>query len=40
LVQSDGSEATLEAGSAVMADRDLLEQVRQICGTDSVAVVQ
>jgi DNA polymerase III subunit alpha len=40
LVQPDGSEATLEAGSAVMADRDLLEQVRQICGTDSVAVVQ
>jgi DNA polymerase-3 subunit alpha len=40
LVQSDGSEATLEAGSAVMADRELLEQVRQICGTDSVAVVQ
>jgi hypothetical protein len=24
----------------VMADRDLLEQVRAICGTDSVAVVQ
>ena len=40
LVKSDGTEATLEAGSAVMADRDLLEQVRAICGTDSVAVVQ
>ncbi|HXN73104.1 MAG TPA: DNA polymerase III subunit alpha [Candidatus Acidoferrales bacterium] len=40
LVQSDGSEATLEAGSAVMADRELLERVREICGTDSVAVVQ
>jgi DNA polymerase III subunit alpha len=40
LVKPDGSEATLEAGSAVMADRDLLEQVREICGTDSVAVVQ
>jgi DNA polymerase-3 subunit alpha len=40
LVQSDGSEATLEAGSAVMADGELLERVREICGTDSVAVVQ
>jgi len=40
LVKSDGTEATLEAGSAVMADRDLLEQVRAICGADSVAVVQ
>jgi hypothetical protein len=30
----------LEAGSAVMADRELLERVREICGTDSVAVVQ
>jgi DNA polymerase III subunit alpha len=40
LVQSDGSEATLDAGSAVTADRELLERVREICGTDSVAVVQ
>src|SRR6202789_1245705 len=40
LVKSDGTEATLEAGSAVMADRELLERVREICGTDSVAVVQ
>jgi DNA polymerase-3 subunit alpha len=40
LVNSDGTEATLDAASAVQADRDLLERVREICGTDSVAVVQ
>jgi DNA polymerase-3 subunit alpha len=40
LVKDDGTEATLEAGSAVQADVDLLERVREICGTDSVAVVQ
>ena len=40
LVNSDGSEATLDAASAVQADRELLERVRAICGTDSVAVVQ
>ena len=40
LVNSDGTEATLEAGSAVQADRELLERVREICGTDSVAVVE
>jgi len=40
LVNSDGTEATLEAGSAVQADRELLERVREICGIDSVAVVQ
>ena len=40
LVKDDGSEATLEAGSAVQADVELLERVREICGTDSVAVVQ
>jgi DNA polymerase-3 subunit alpha len=40
LVNSDGTEATLEAGSAVQADRELLDRVREICGTDSVAVVQ
>jgi DNA polymerase-3 subunit alpha len=40
LIQDDGSEATIDAGSAVRADRDLLERVRQICGSDSVAVVQ
>jgi DNA polymerase III subunit alpha len=40
LIQEDGSEATIDAGSAVRADRDLVERVRQICGSDSVAVVQ
>ncbi|MGH9691856.1 MAG: DNA polymerase III subunit alpha [Candidatus Acidiferrales bacterium] len=40
LVQDDGTEATLEASSAVRADKELVERVRQICGIDSVAVVQ
>jgi hypothetical protein len=40
LVNSDGTEATMETGSAVQADRELLQRVREICGTDSVAVVQ
>jgi DNA polymerase-3 subunit alpha len=40
LLTSDGTEATLEAASAVLADGELLERVREICGTDSVAVVQ
>ena len=40
LVKDDGTEATLEAGSAVQADVDLVERVREICGRDSVAVVQ
>ena len=40
LVTDDGSEATLEASSAVQADGELLSRVREICGEDSVAVVQ
>jgi DNA polymerase III subunit alpha len=40
LVKDDGTEAILEAGSAVQADVELVERVREICGTDSVAVVQ
>ncbi len=40
LVKDDGTEATLEAGSAVLADPELVERVREICGTDSVALVQ
>jgi DNA polymerase III subunit alpha len=40
LVNSDGTEATLDAASAVQADRELLDRVREICGADSVAVVQ
>jgi len=39
LVQDDGSEATLEASSAVRADKELVERVREICGSGSVAVV-
>ncbi len=40
LVQEDGSEATLEAGSGVQANTELVERVREICGSGSVAVVQ
>ena len=40
LIKDDGSAATLDAGSAVLADRELVERVREICGTDSVALVQ
>jgi DNA polymerase-3 subunit alpha len=40
LVQDDGPEATIDAGSAVRADPELVERVRAICGSDSVAVVQ
>ena len=40
LVKEDGTEATLEAGSAVKADPELIDSVRDICGPDSVAVVQ
>jgi DNA polymerase III subunit alpha len=40
LIRDDGTEATLEAGSAVLADRELVERVREICGTDSVALLQ
>ena len=38
LVRNDGSAATLEASSAVQADHELVERVREICGSDSVAV--
>jgi len=40
LVQDDGTEATIDASRAVQADPELLERVREICGTDSTAVVQ
>jgi DNA polymerase-3 subunit alpha len=40
LVKDDGSEATLEASSAVKADQQLVERVREICGENSVALVQ
>jgi DNA polymerase III subunit alpha len=39
LVHDDGTEATLDAGSGVQADPELVQRVREICGTDSVAVV-
>jgi DNA polymerase-3 subunit alpha len=39
LVNDDGSEATLEASSAVRADKELVQRVREICGSDSVAVI-
>ncbi|MGC1202764.1 MAG: DNA polymerase III subunit alpha [Candidatus Acidiferrales bacterium] len=38
VIQDDGTEATIDAGSGVRPDRDLLDRVRQICGSDSVAV--
>jgi DNA polymerase-3 subunit alpha len=40
LIHEDGSEATIDFSSAVRADGDLVERVREICGADSVAVVQ
>ena len=40
LVHEDGTEATLDAGSAVRADPDFVERVREICGANSVAVMQ
>ncbi|MGA8222107.1 MAG: DNA polymerase III subunit alpha [Candidatus Acidiferrales bacterium] len=40
LVNADGTEATLDAGSSVRADSELVERVREICGNDSVAVLQ
>ncbi|MGC1384736.1 MAG: OB-fold nucleic acid binding domain-containing protein, partial [Candidatus Acidiferrales bacterium] len=39
-VSSDGSSATLDASDPVLADKELLDGVREICGTDSVMVVQ
>ena len=40
LVHDDGTEATIDAGSAVRADSEFLNRVREICGADSVAVMQ
>jgi DNA polymerase III subunit alpha len=40
LVKPDGMEATLEASSAVRADKELVERVREICGAGSVELVQ
>ncbi|HTV60499.1 MAG TPA: DNA polymerase III subunit alpha [Verrucomicrobiae bacterium] len=40
LVKEDGSEATLDTGSGVRLDKELLDGVRELCGSDSVALVQ
>ena len=40
LVNEDGTEATLESSSAVRADAELLNRVREICGNESIAVLQ
>ena len=40
LVKEDGTEATLESSSAVRADSELVARVREICGADSVVVIQ
>src|SRR3984957_11808756 len=40
VIKDDGSAATLDAGTAVLSARELVERVREICGTDSVALVQ
>jgi DNA polymerase-3 subunit alpha len=40
LVHEDGTEATIDARSAVRADSEFLDRVREICGADSVAVMQ
>jgi hypothetical protein len=40
LVHEDGTEATIDSGSAVRADSEFLNRVREICGADSVAVMQ
>jgi DNA polymerase-3 subunit alpha len=38
LVSDDGSEATLESERSVKADTELLDQIRGICGVDSVQI--
>ena len=40
LVKEDGSEATLDASGGVRPDKELLDRVRELCGTDSVALVE
>lgn len=40
LLKEDGSEATLETGTGVRLDKELVEGVRELCGSDSVALVQ
>jgi DNA polymerase III subunit alpha len=40
LVKDDGSEVALDISTAVQADKELMARVRDICGADSVEVVQ
>ncbi len=40
LVKDDGSEVALDVSTAVQADKELMARVRDICGADSVEVVQ
>jgi DNA polymerase III subunit alpha len=40
LVKNDGSAATIDADSPVLADKELLDGVRQICGAASIAEAQ
>jgi DNA polymerase III subunit alpha len=40
LVDTDGSEARIDFSSAVRADGELLERVREICGDEAVAELQ
>jgi DNA polymerase-3 subunit alpha len=40
LIQRDGAAATLEVPRPVKADQELMTRIREICGMDSVAMVQ
>jgi hypothetical protein len=40
MVLTDGSAARFDAPSPVLADKELLDGVRAICGPESVAMVQ
>ena len=40
LIGEDGSEATIDFANAVRADGELVERVREICGSESVAELQ
>ncbi len=40
VIGEDGSEATIDLSSAVRADGELVQRIREICGSESVAEVQ
>jgi DNA polymerase III subunit alpha len=40
LVDADGSEATIDFSSAVRADGELVERLREICGSEAIAELQ